>query len=92
MMCGAGLARRTVMLIWGVTALVLGLAVIIGYSAFSDVSEAALALPLGFAAGAVLASLADTLMPEAFEESRHEPRVAYFTALGFLLSFLISAT
>jgi hypothetical protein len=30
-------------------------------------------------------------MPEAFEEVRHRPAVAYFTALGFLLSFLISA-
>ena len=91
-MRGAGIARRTVMLIWGVTALVLGLAVIVGYGAFAGVSETALALPLGFAAGAVLASLADTLMPEAFEESRHDPRIAYFTALGFLLSFLLSAT
>ncbi len=31
-------------------------------------------------------------MPEAFEEARHRPSVAYFTALGFLLSFLVSAT
>ena len=35
--------------------------------------------------GAVLASLADTLMPEAFEEGG--PWIAYATSLGFLLSF-----
>lgn len=40
-------------------------------------------------ATAVLASLADTLMPEAFSEGG--PPVAYATALGFLLSFLVSA-
>jgi zinc transporter, ZIP family len=40
-------------------------------------------------AGAVLASLADTLMPEAFSEGG--PPVAYATALGLLLSFMISA-
>ena len=48
------------------------------------------AVALGYAGGAVLASLADTLMPEAFEEAKRDPRVAYFTALGFLLAYLIS--
>jgi zinc transporter, ZIP family len=87
----AGLDRRKIMLIWSVTAVVLALAVVAGYGAFGGLDDTALAWPLGFAAGAVLASLADTLMPEAFEEARHDPRIAYFTALGFLLSFLVSA-
>jgi zinc transporter, ZIP family len=43
-----------------------------------------LAWPLGFAGGAVLASLADTLMPEAYRQGG--PSVAYATALGCLLS------
>ena len=85
----AGLETGTILLIWGVTAVLLALAVIIGYGALDGVSDEALAWPLGFAAGAVLASLADTLMPEAFEEGG--PWVAWFTALGFLVSFLISA-
>ena len=50
-----------------------------------------LAWPLGFAAGAVLASLADTLMPEAYKDAREDKRIALATALGFLLSFLVSA-
>jgi ZIP family zinc transporter len=87
----AGLSRGRIMLTWTVTAVVLALAVIVGYSALEGVEEPTLAWPLGFAAGAVLASLADTLMPEAYEESREDPRIAYFTALGFLLSFLVSA-
>ena len=85
----AGLETGTILLIWGVTAVLLALAVIIGYGALDGVSDEALAWPLGFAAGAVLASLADTLMPEAFEEGG--PWIAWFTALGFLASFLISA-
>jgi zinc transporter, ZIP family len=45
---------------------------------------------IAFAAGApVLASLADTLKPQAYKEGG--PWVAWFTALGFPLSFLISA-
>jgi ZIP family zinc transporter len=87
----AGLGRGRIMLIWGVTGVLLALAVVVGYGAFEGLDDEALAWPLGFAAGAVLASLADTLMPEAFEEARHDPRIAYFTSLGFLLSFLVSA-
>jgi zinc transporter, ZIP family len=87
----AGLGRSRIMLIWGVTGVLLALAVVVGYAAFEGLDDEALAWPLGFAAGAVLASLADTLMPEAFEEARHDPRIAYFTSLGFLLSFLVSA-
>jgi ZIP family zinc transporter len=87
----AGLPARNVVLIWTATAVLLALAVVIGYGALSDLDDSTLAWPLGFAAGAVLASLADTLMPEAFEEAKSDPRIAYFTALGFLVSFLVSA-
>ena len=45
-------------------------------------------VPLAFAAGAVIASLADTLMPEAFEHGG--PAVALSTTAGFLLSFVLS--
>lgn len=86
----AGLDARGVLLTWCVAALLLGVAVVAGYGGLRGLSEDALAWPLGFAAGAVLASLADTLMPEAYEEGG--PWVAWFTALGFLLSFLLSAT
>lgn len=88
-MRAAGLDQGRVLVIWSVTAAVLALAVVAGYAALEGVSDRTLAWPLGIAAGAVLASLADTLMPEAYEEGG--PWVAWFTALGFLLSFLISA-
>ena len=45
-------------------------------------------LPLAFAAGAVIAALADTIMPEAFEHGG--PAVALSTAAGFVLSFVLS--
>jgi ZIP family zinc transporter len=83
------LGDREVILVWSMTAVLLAAAVVVGYAALEGVSKDALSWPLGFAAGAVLASLADTLMPEAFREGG--PPVAYATALGFLASFLISA-
>ena len=78
-----------IMWIWIGAAVLLAIPVVVGYGALEGLDPKTLAWPLGFAGGAVLASLADTLMPEAFEEGG--PWVAYATTLGFLLSFLISA-
>jgi len=84
----AELSPALVMLIWVGAAVLLAIPVVVGYATLEGVAPSTLAWPLGFAAGAVLASLADTLMPEAFEEGG--PSVAYATALGFLVSFVVS--
>jgi ZIP family zinc transporter len=82
----AELAPRQVMGIWIAAAVLLAIPVVVGYGALEGVDDDTLSWPLGFAAGAVLASLADTLMPEAFEEGGGP----YATALGFLVSFMVS--
>jgi zinc transporter, ZIP family len=74
--------------IWTVTAVALTLAVVVGRAVAEGMSPGVLAFALSFAGGAVLASLADTLMPEAFEHGR--PFNAMATALGFLLAFVLS--
>jgi zinc transporter, ZIP family len=73
---------------WGGAGLLLVLAVLIGAGPLSGAPEETVSLPLAFAAGAVLASLADTLMPEAYEQGG--PLVAISTTGGFVLSFLIA--
>jgi len=79
---------RFVIGIWTVTAVVLTVAVVVGRAVADGMSPGTLAFALAFAGGAVLASLADTLMPEAFEHGR--PFNAMSTALGFLLAFVLS--
>jgi ZIP family zinc transporter len=74
--------------LWGATALLLTVAVVVGRQALASAEPSTLAFPLAFAGGAVLASLADTLMPEAFERGR--PVNAFATAAGFYLSFVLS--
>lgn len=74
--------------IWSITAVLLTAAVVVGYAALNGVDETALGFALAFAGGAVLASLADTLMPEAFERGR--PASALATALGFVISFVLA--
>lgn len=74
--------------LWTVAAVLLAGAVLIGAGPLASASEETISLPLAFAAGAVIASLADTLMPEAYEQGG--PLVALSTALGFVLSFLLA--
>jgi ZIP family zinc transporter len=84
-----GRSRRVVVLTWVACAVLLTLAVILGRAVAGGLSDEVLAVALGFAGGAVLASLADTLMPEAFEHGR--PLNAFATAAGFFLSFVLAA-
>ena len=85
----AGISESRTVWIWCAAALLLAAAVLVGYLALEGVSKQTISIPLAFAAGAVLASLADTVMPEAYEEGGIN--VAYATALGFLASYLLSA-
>jgi ZIP family zinc transporter len=73
---------------WAICAVLLAACVLIGAGPLSSASDETLSLPLAFAGGAVLASLADTLMPEAYEHGG--PQVAIATTAGFFLSFLLA--
>jgi zinc transporter, ZIP family len=84
-----GQSGRTVVLTWVACGVVLAAAVVLGRAVAGVLSEHVLAVALAFAGGAVLASLADTLMPEAFEHGR--PLNAFGTAAGFFLSFVLAA-
>jgi ZIP family zinc transporter len=87
-MRGEGRARSTVISTWVACAALLAAGVVAGRALAEPLSDEVLSVALGFAGGAVLASLADTLMPEAFELGG--PLVAFATAVGFLLSFILA--
>jgi zinc transporter, ZIP family len=87
-MRGANRSRGFVVATWTATGALLAAAVAVGYAAFSGVPGETLAVVRAFAGGAVLASLADTLMPQAYDEGG--AYVAFATAAGFLLAFLLS--
>jgi zinc transporter, ZIP family len=74
--------------IWLATAVLLVPAVVIGRVALAGAEPSTLAFPLSFAGGAVLAALADTLMPEAFERGR--PLNAFATVAGFFVAFVLA--
>jgi zinc transporter, ZIP family len=88
-MRGEGRGAGTVMATWTACAVLLTLGVVVGRAVAGGLDESLLAVALAFAGGAVIASLADTLMPEAFEHGR--PLNAFATAAGFFLSFVLAA-
>lgn len=81
---------KEIILTWSLVALA-GLSfVILGYTVFAHISESATATFESFAAGAILAMLAVTMMPEAYKESGLGASLA--TVLGFLVIFILSKT
>ena len=87
-MRSVGRSVRSTAGLWLATALLLIPAVVIGRVALAGAAPSTLAFPLAFAGGAVLAALADTLMPEAFERGR--PFNAFATCAGFFLAFVLA--
>ena len=83
-----GRTHTFVLVTWTICALLLTAAVVLGAGPLASATPETISLTLAFAAGAVLASLADTLMPEAYEEGG--PTVALATAAGFVLSYLLA--
>jgi len=83
-----GRSYRYVMTVWGVTVIMSGIAAALGYTFLGHASKDTIAATLALAAGAILAMIADTMIPEAFEEGGRF--VALVTVAGFLLAFVVS--
>jgi ZIP family zinc transporter len=74
--------------VWAGIALISGIAALVGYTLFSRFSEEVIAATTAVAAGAILAMLADTMIPEAFAEA-HE-FAGLITVVGFLAAFILT--
>jgi ZIP family zinc transporter len=84
-------AGRTPLYIFGVwagIALLSGLSAIVGYTLFRGASPDAVAATTATAAGAILAMLVDTMIPEAFEHAHDF--AGLIAVLGFLAAFALS--
>lgn len=84
----AGRSAGYVFSVWGGIAILSGLASVIGYATLQNAPGEVVAFITATAAGAILAMLADTMIPEAFEE--HHMLTGLVTATGFVAAFAIS--
>jgi zinc transporter, ZIP family len=81
----SGWKKARILGMWVAIALVSGLASLAGYSLFQGASPEAVSFVLAFAAGGILAMLAETMMPEAYEHGGRLVGIA--TTLGFAVAF-----
>ena len=74
--------------VWAGIAVISGLAALLGYALFSRFSDDVIAGTTAVAAGAILAMLADTMIPEAFEQAHDFAGLV--TVAGFLAAFVLT--
>jgi zinc transporter, ZIP family len=84
----AGRSITYVFGIWGGIALASGIAALLGYTVFQNFSSEVVAATTAVAAGAILAMLVDTMIPEAFEVAHDF--AGLITVAGFLAAFALS--
>lgn len=84
----AGRSKRYVFGVWGLIAAASTVSAVLGYSVVGGFSPSAIAVVTAVAAGAILAMIADTMIPEAFEEAHLA--IGVITVSGFLVSFALS--
>jgi len=83
----SGWRKSRILWMWVAIALVSGLSSLCGFALFKDASPDTVAFVLTFAAGGILAMLAETMMPEAFEQGGKV--VGIVTTLGFVVAFAL---
>jgi ZIP family zinc transporter len=84
----AGHSTRYILGLWAGVLIASTLAAAIGYATLDGAPEIVIALIQGFAAGAILVMLSDTMVPEAVGEGGSV--VGLVTTAGFVLAFLLS--
>jgi ZIP family zinc transporter len=84
----AGRSAAYIFGVWGAIAVASGLAAIAGYVLFDGASPEVVAATTAIAAGAILAMLVDTMIPEAFADAHDF--AGLIAVVGFLCAFWLS--
>jgi zinc transporter, ZIP family len=83
-----GFSKKEIFVIWISVGIIVSLATILSYFFLRNLDPNMLGILEALAAGAILAMLADSMMPEAYKEGGY--LIGILTILGFLLSFVMS--
>ncbi|MCP4382862.1 MAG: ZIP family zinc transporter [Hyphomicrobiales bacterium] len=87
-MKSAGRSTRSIFLLWALTMASSGVLALTGYAVFANLPAAATDMMQAAGAGALLAMIADTMIPEAFDETHDAAGLV--VAIGFGLGFALS--
>lgn len=87
-MKNSGRSAKYIFSVWGAIAIISGLSAIAGVVFFENLSHEVIAASTALAAGAILAMIADTMIPEAFEIAHNF--AGLITTLGFITAFFLT--
>lgn len=83
-----GKSKTYIFGLWSVITLISGIASWSGYALLGDLGPPDISVITAGAAGAILAMIADTMIPEAF--SKTQRAAGMITVIGFLCAFIVS--
>ena len=81
-------SKKFIIFLWLLVTLICALSSFLGYTLLGHASEDLIAAMLALAAGAILAMIVDTMIPEAFIEEGKI--IGFITVLGFLVTFILA--
>lgn len=84
----AGRPAKYIFGVWIGIMLISGVCAFLGFTVFKSFSPDVISATIAVAAGAILAMISDTMIPEAFEEGHNY--IGVITVLGFLAAFLLT--
>lgn len=82
-----GLSKKQIYIIWLIVSVTVIITTILSFLFLKSLSLNTLGIILSFASGAILAMLADSMIPEAYEEGGY--LIGILTILGFLTAFIL---
>jgi ZIP family zinc transporter len=83
----SGKSKTSILLLWLVVAAIGTIASAIGFSVLANANKDIISIALSFASGAILVMLAESMIPEAFEEGGINVGLA--TGAGFMVAFIL---
>jgi len=82
-----GRSKKYILVLWSVAVIIGTISTAIGFAVLSKASPFVISVAISFAAGAILVMLAESMIPEAFEEGGSKIGIAAMA--GFAIAFIL---
>ncbi len=82
-----GKSRKYIIGIWSIATIIGTISTAIGFSILSKTNSSIISIAISFAAGAILVMLAESMIPEAYEEGGM--KIGMATMIGFVVAFIL---
>jgi zinc transporter, ZIP family len=82
-----GRSKKYILMLWSIAVVIGTISTAIGFALLSKASPLVISVAISFAAGAILVMLAESMIPEAFEEGGS--KIGLATMAGFTIAFVL---